>query len=198
MTAIDEVTGLYSQGMLLRRMREEISRSKRQNGSLAVMLVNLSFHSSDGEVATPADMGSTLKTVGAILKEMLRENDFLSTYGEESFCIILPDTGREASHLVAERVKKAVHRSSATNGDQSGIFPVIGLSSFPKDGKTVVALINAAEKSVSFSSGFAYDPYAQLPQAFGEGSSNRLQHQQLQSNGFTQDSSRQLLPLLAR
>lgn len=49
-----------------------------------------------------------LKNLTQVVKEQLRENDFLVRWGGEEFIIITPQTEMEKAGMLAERIKKAV------------------------------------------------------------------------------------------
>ena len=176
----DPSTGLYNRKFLLKRMQEEISRCKRLTRSLALMRVELFSLGNAGERA--------MKAIAVVLRGMLREMDVISRYGENSFCIILPDTGKNESTLVGERIRlKIIDALAQLDGAPLAKTCVtIGLSAFPEDGKNVDEIVTAAEKATFRPTSFTSAAAVQAPTI-----NNGLRS----GNSIILHDSRQLLPL---
>lgn len=141
MTVSDPLTGLYNRSFLFRRMQEEVSRCKRLTRCLSLMRIEIFGLGDASERA--------MKTIAGVLRGMLREMDVISRYGENSFCIMLPDTGKSESVLVGERIRTEIVDTLARldSAPLGNACVTIGLSAFPEDGKSVDEMATAAEKA---------------------------------------------------
>lgn len=55
-----------------------------------------------------------LKKVASLIKETLRESDFLARFGGEEFAVVLPQTPPGGATILAEKIRKAVDEGTKT------------------------------------------------------------------------------------
>ena len=66
----------------------------------------------------------------ALMREQVRSSDIVARYGGEEFAIILPETGIQLAHEVAERIRSKVEKQKLIFDDNTlGITVSIGLAS---------------------------------------------------------------------
>ena len=86
-------------------------------------------------------------TIGNILTELTRGVDTVSRIGGEEFAILLPDTNRLGTAVLAERIRAAIEREQFIVGDK--IVPItvsIGIASFGVDlGEGIDQLLGVAD-----------------------------------------------------
>jgi diguanylate cyclase len=72
-----------------------------------------------------------LKLIARLLKQALRETDFIARYGGEEFVILLTQTPAAQAAEVAEKLRAVVEKAEFNNGDtRIPITLSIGVSSF--------------------------------------------------------------------
>ena len=96
----DALTGLTNHGALHLRMREEISRARREHTPLVCLLLDL-----DDFKAVNDDQGhqagdEQLRLVAAAMRGELRDHDELGRYGGDEFVVLLPGADAAGAHLV--------------------------------------------------------------------------------------------------
>ncbi|MCK5237486.1 MAG: GGDEF domain-containing protein, partial [Deltaproteobacteria bacterium] len=89
------------------------------------------------------DGNKVLKTISRLIQKNSRGTDTTCRFGGEEFCIVMPEVEKEGAIAIAKRLIKSIesdkshHRKVTMSG---------GVSSYPKDGKTHMELIKAADK----------------------------------------------------
>ncbi|HCZ11861.1 MAG TPA: histidine kinase, partial [Nitrospiraceae bacterium] len=80
-----------------------------------------------------------------------RDTDSVGRYGGEEFIILLPESDKEESISIAERIRKAVdnYKFPRAETQPSGKMTVsIGVSSYPDDGDKWEKIIQAADDAL--------------------------------------------------
>jgi len=144
----DEVTGLYNRRFFSLRLEEEISRFRRFNHPVSVVVLDLDGFKSVNDEFGHAVGDETLRDVGQILMKHSRGINVVSRYGGDEFAVLLVETSksgaRQACHRELRRrqppgrrgldVGGAVprRRRSALRGEASGQEPGRGGRSGPE------------------------------------------------------------------
>jgi len=106
----DGLTGLYNHRYFQETISNDFQKASRYNESLSCVMFDIDnfkkFNDNYGHQA--GDM--VLKTLGSIIKDLVRDSDLSARYGGEEFVLIMYHTGPEEALLVAERLRKAVEQ----------------------------------------------------------------------------------------
>jgi diguanylate cyclase (GGDEF)-like protein len=143
----DEVTGLYNRRFFTIRLDEEISRHRRFNHPVAVVLVDL-----DGFKAVNDELGhavgdETLRDVSQILGKHSRGINVVSRYGGDEFAILLVETSKAGARLYAERIRDVIARFRFAHGKP--VTASLGVASLPDDDvATAEELIKMADEAL--------------------------------------------------
>jgi diguanylate cyclase (GGDEF)-like protein len=88
-----------------------------------------------------------LARTGERLKELSRKQDWCFRYGGDEFVILMPETGPELALARANAVHRALvaTRFEMKNGLNLTVSASVGVATAPVDGKTVHAVIGAAD-----------------------------------------------------
>ena len=140
---IDELTGLLNRRSLNEMITSEIGRHSRYGGVFSLIILDLdsfkAFNDNYGHLAGD----KLLKQVGSIMKGTIRNIDEAFRHGGDEFAVLLPQTGIDAAHQVAERVRKRVE--AKINVDDAPVTASLGLASWPADGIDLEDIIAAAD-----------------------------------------------------
>ncbi|WP_305041955.1 diguanylate cyclase [Geoalkalibacter sp.] len=151
LSVTDPLTGLYNRRFLERRLEEEISRSLRQELSLTLIMVDLDNFKHYNDLCGHLGGDKALKRTARLLRHSAREMDIVTRFGGEEFCILLPATSKKESLLVAERIRHAIEKEIFPREKDLPLGKLtasMGIASFPADGNTPRALVNAADMAL--------------------------------------------------
>ncbi|MFP4686815.1 MAG: diguanylate cyclase [bacterium] len=100
----DELTGLHSRVALIEKIKKEINASRRSKKPLALLFIDIDNFKSVNDTKGHIVGDNVLKQVGITLSSCARNYDFVSRYGGDEFCILMPDTDLSAAGLFAKRI----------------------------------------------------------------------------------------------
>lgn len=143
----DGLTSLYNHRHFHEQLEVEVKRAQRYDLNLSLIMIDLDrfkkFNDSYGHL-----QGDTLlRKIAQILKNSLRETDFVARYGGEEFVVILPETNKEGASVAAERVRKTINEQ--TFGEVGAKMTVsLGVASYPDDACLRTDLIKKADEAL--------------------------------------------------
>lgn len=147
----DPLSGLLNRRESIRRLEEEISRSRRKNTPLSVAMVDLDHFKKINDTLGHSVGDWVIKFFARSMQLIFRECDIIGRYGGEEFIIIFPDTLPEAAQLACKRLKKYIIASThdlPTSFTYSGGLALLNDQDDSKAilDRTDIALYKAKEK----------------------------------------------------
>lgn len=144
----DSLTGLFNHGKITEQIEVELSRARRRNRPLSLVLLDLDhFKGVNDRYGHPAG-DRVLKSFAELLKQRMRRSDILGRYGGEEFAILLPDTSAsDAATVLSELHKRfsALHHYAGNERFQVNFSA--GLASYPPH-QQADSLHEAADKAL--------------------------------------------------
>ena len=143
----DEVTGLYNRRFFSLRLEEELSRYRRFNHPVSVVLLDLdSFKAVNDEFGHMVG-DDTLREVSQILMKHSRGINVVSRYGGDEFAVLLVETSKAGARLYADRIREVVAKYPFSHGKV--ITASFGVASLPDDeAGTAEDLFRAADEAL--------------------------------------------------
>lgn len=143
----DEVTGLYNRRFFSLRLEEELSRYRRFNHPVSVVLLDLdSFKAINDEFGHMVG-DDTLREVSQILMKHSRGINVVSRYGGDEFAVLLVETSKAGARLYADRIREVVAKYPFAHGKV--ITASFGVASLPDDeAGTAEDLFRAADEAL--------------------------------------------------
>lgn len=187
----DEVTGLYNRRFFSIRLEEEVSRYRRFNHPVSVVLLDLDDFSAVNDELGHATGDETLRSVGELLLKHSRGINVICRYGGDEFAVLLVETPKAGAQIYADLIRHALEHHVFPHGQR--ISASFGIATLPEDVdaaaedllRAAAEALYAAERagknrvsaheSVAATAGAA--PVA-LPEIFGasDGPGGRLPH----------------------
>ncbi|GHS92843.1 hypothetical protein FACS1894139_13330 [Planctomycetales bacterium] len=123
----DSLTGLLNRRAFSINYERELRRSERYRHSISLLFIDID-HFRDFNNTYDYDTGdAVLKNVAKIIFEVVRDTDIVTRYGGEEFVVILPETGLNYVHKVAERLRVRVENGKvATRHGEMAVTVSIG------------------------------------------------------------------------
>lgn len=103
---IDYLTNVANRCFYEQRLEENISTAKRNNTSLALLMIDIDDFKAYNDTYGHDKGDSTLRNIArAIDDTLLRETDLVSRFGGEEFVVLLPLTDIDNALLIAEKIR---------------------------------------------------------------------------------------------
>jgi diguanylate cyclase (GGDEF)-like protein len=107
----DPLSGLLNRRESIRRLSEEISRSRRAGTPLAVAMLDLDHFKKINDSQGHAIGDWVIKFFSRSMQNIFRDSDIIGRHGGEEFLVIFPDTDVDAAQLACRRLKKHIKDS---------------------------------------------------------------------------------------
>ncbi len=146
----DPLTGLYNRRYMEESLERELRRAARKNCPLGVMMLDVDHFKRYNDTYGHEAGDSVLRALGNLFRTQFRGEDVVCRYGGEEFTIILPEASLEVTQLRAEQLRESAKQIVAQLRSQSleTVSLSIGVSSFPENGSTGEALLQAADAAL--------------------------------------------------
>ncbi|NQT06443.1 MAG: sensor domain-containing diguanylate cyclase [Candidatus Omnitrophica bacterium] len=149
MAITDGLTKAFAKRHMMERLGEEFERSRRHNYDLSFLMIDIDHFKKYNDTYGHLVGDVVLKDIVYILKQNTREVDLVGRFGGEEFCVILPETGRDEAHLVAERIREIVQKYRFKAYDESTEVTIsIGIASFPSNAGEIEELIENSDQAL--------------------------------------------------
>jgi RNA polymerase sigma-B factor len=132
----DPETKLATESYFVERLSQEVERARRYPQQFSVLLLEPDARDASEEEHL---------ALARLLRTNVRSIDLVAALRGPQFGLLLPHTGREAT-VLAERIVRAV--STRLRAGEGPMTVSIGVSIFPTNGRTVEALLSAAEEAL--------------------------------------------------
>jgi diguanylate cyclase (GGDEF)-like protein len=127
----DDVTGLYNRRFFSIRLEEEISRYRRFNHPVSVVLLDLDgFKAVNDQLGHPAG-DEALREVAQILLKHSRGINVIARYGGDEFAVLLVETPKGGARLYADRIRQVLATYPFSHGFR--LTASFGVASLPED-----------------------------------------------------------------
>jgi two-component system, cell cycle response regulator len=104
----DALTGIFNRRAILETLRREISRARRENGTVSIGMLDIDFFKKINDTHGHQVGDEVLVGFVRMVQRSLREYDVTGRYGGEEFLVIAPVPKEEPVESVFERVRSQV------------------------------------------------------------------------------------------
>jgi len=121
----------------------EIKRAMRYHRSFSILMIDLDDFKSYNDAFGHPQGDKILQKFSKMMKETIRDVDFLGRYGGDEFIAVLPETDSTFAFEVAERMRKKI----AAQEIKPRVTLSIGIATFPQDSNDKDALVETADQA---------------------------------------------------
>jgi diguanylate cyclase (GGDEF)-like protein/putative nucleotidyltransferase with HDIG domain len=146
----DPMTLLPNARCLQTQFEKELARASRNKSSFHVLMLDL-----DGFKAVNDTFGhkvgdELLKQISRVMREQLRDYDFLARYAGDEFVAIIPETCEKDVSELCERLERSVSEFSLqlAEGKRARVGVSIGAACYPNQGDTLDQILIQADKAM--------------------------------------------------
>ena len=149
MASTDGLTGLNNHRTFQERLEQEIERARRFDVPLSLLMMEIDQFKKFNDTYGHTNGDEVLKVIAKILKDNVRNIDFVARYGGEEFAVILPQVNLEGALVVAERIRKAAEDYELNlDGQRERVTLSVGVATYPDDASTREELVDHADKAL--------------------------------------------------
>jgi diguanylate cyclase (GGDEF)-like protein/PAS domain S-box-containing protein len=147
----DSLTGLPNRLLFNDRLRQAMSRAKRDSRQFALLYLDLDKFKQVNDTLGHAAGDELLTSVAARIRQQVRESDTVARVGGDEFTVILPDlVRREEAEAVATKIIAALAAPFRLGNPKQGanIGTSVGIAIYPADGRDADTLVKAADAAM--------------------------------------------------
>ncbi len=143
----DSLTKLRNRRAFFENGAKAVVMARRYMSDLSVVLLDIDHFKKINDTYGHSVGDDALVLVGEILLELSRAEDTVARIGGEEFALLLPDTNRLGTAVLAERIRSAIEREQFISGDKIiSITASIGIATFGVDSaETIDQLLGVAD-----------------------------------------------------
>ncbi len=143
--ATDSLTGLANRRTFLDRLESEISRSRRANTELSIVLLDLNHFKTVNDVHGHAAGDQVLIRVAETLSHTVRQSDVAARFGGDEFILLLAESTRAVALEILDRLRGLSIMVPDRAGSRARVNFSWGLAVWPHDGEEIEPLLKVAD-----------------------------------------------------
>lgn len=150
LAATDGLTGLWNQRRMADVLRGELRRAVRYHRTFSILMMDVDSFKTFNDTYGHPQGDQLLKTVARILRQSVRNVDYVGRYGGEEFLVIVPETGKDDACRLAERIRREIEENACLFIDGRPIRRTIsiGVASYPEDALNPDELLQRADEAL--------------------------------------------------
>lgn len=133
---VDQGTGAFTKSYLIYRLKQEMTRSRRNQGQLSLAILKICNSYPGNRILSERRKLSDLRQSEILLGSNLREEDVIARFGQDTFALLLPDLTLEAAGEMLEEVRSILVSSSSkrlSNSRNGKLHCAVGVVSYQND-----------------------------------------------------------------
>jgi diguanylate cyclase (GGDEF)-like protein len=148
LTITDDVTGLYNTRHLYAQLATQLELARQESKPLSLAFLDLDRFKAVNDRHGHLIGSELLGDVGRRIRQFCRPTDLCFRYGGDEFVILMPSTTREEALRLTRAIHQNLEKTTFTleNGLELQIGASAGIAAYPGDGKSVHAILGAADK----------------------------------------------------
>jgi diguanylate cyclase (GGDEF)-like protein len=147
MAVTDPLTRCYNRRLLYEIAEHELEQHRRYKLPLSILYLDIDHFKAINDTRGHHTGDEVLKTMGAILRELTRQADYVFRWGGDEFVVLLSAAELEAQNK-ANQIRRAFLESAIVANLPDGVDVSIGCVPVPPDTKDFDPLIDQADREM--------------------------------------------------
>lgn len=146
----DDLTGLYNYRYLQKVLDLEIRRSERYNLSFSLIFIDLDRFKLVNDTRGHLTGSDVLRECAELLRHCVRDVDILFRYGGDEFTILLIESSKQNSAVVAERIRSNIENFhfQQDSGKPLRLTATIGYANYPENATDKKSILEMADRAM--------------------------------------------------
>lgn len=146
----DGLTGLYGYRYLREQIDKELKRAERYQEPLGFIMLDIDGFKEINDTHGHPQGDIVLKEVSSILKEICRNVDVVARCGGEEFMILLPETDKDGTFYLAERMRRVVknYDFSSSTDEPIKLTLSLGVANYPTSATSKSELLKKVDTAL--------------------------------------------------
>jgi len=145
----DSLTGLPNRNLCVDRLSQAISKARRFNEQVPVLIIGLDHFNEVNETMGHAVGDEVLRQTSERLQGLLRESDTLARLGGDEFAVVIERLeSYENVPAVTQKILDCLKEPFSANGCDILLGASIGISLYPQDSDTAACLLQKADTAL--------------------------------------------------
>lgn len=134
----DPLTGLLNFRPLLQALQPQVSRCRRYDSTLSVVVMEFEGLTAFDDKYGPASREQALKAISGLLKDQLRWADIIGQTTDMEFIIALPESDQAAAAKLVDKLRAAIADMKVEMGEgvEISLIPHFGIAEWTKNDDT--------------------------------------------------------------
>ncbi len=142
----DVLTGLYNRRHMEDSFQREISRARRHEHFLGVIMIDIDHFNVFNDTYGHELGDKVLSEIGKFILNNVRDEDIACRYGGEEMIIILPGVSLQKTHRRAEQLRTGIEGLAVEmSGEEHTVTASLGVALFPEHGASMQGVVRAAD-----------------------------------------------------
>ncbi|HUQ86047.1 MAG TPA: GGDEF domain-containing protein [Vicinamibacterales bacterium] len=147
MAVTDPLTRCYNRRLLYEIAEHELEQHRRYRLPLSILYIDIDHFKAINDTRGHHTGDEVLKTMGAILRELTRQADYVFRWGGDEFVVLLSASEADAKNK-ANQIRRAFLESVIVGNLPDGVDVSIGCVPVPADTKDFDPLIDQADREM--------------------------------------------------
>ncbi|MPZ24846.1 MAG: diguanylate cyclase [Dehalococcoidia bacterium] len=144
----DPATGFFNRRHFYEQLSIEHARSVRHGRAMSVLIASFDDLKRVEQLHGSVHADQTLRRLGQLLKENLRETDIFARYTSDQFIVLLPETAQPGAVRVAQKLRDELARVVKTENGYSRATVSIGVAGLEPTMKSEHELVDSAAEAL--------------------------------------------------
>jgi diguanylate cyclase (GGDEF)-like protein len=146
----DDLTGLYNYRYLQKVLDLEIRRSERYKLSFSLIFIDLDRFKIVNDTRGHVTGSDVLRECAGLLRHCVRDVDILFRYGGDEFTILLIESSKQNSAVVAERIRSTIENFhfQQSSGKPLRLTATIGYANYPENATDKKSILEMADRAM--------------------------------------------------